>query len=623
MAQSNKKTKKLLLVGGLGVLALMYQDEILKYLDTIPGLGTDSGKTPAITGSGTGGATAPTTPATPPTPPATDPNKPKPPPPSNRPDWMQSNEFEIVDTVNTFVKDLAMDLVAAKVTSAALNESGLRKTVAQERARKAQQAKVDAASSKLAKLEAAKANLEAKKGQMKSSAQYKENLKLDYKISLGKQELEKQSGKQETKKWAALYAQSDASEKARNKIKVEGDKVLAKQALKQQQKLASKSSMKKPIMGLFVKKVSNSFAKGINNTRSYMAKAKAAIKLPKFTTRTAVHTSAGLFGLVFMAYDLVRTFEPKADPFYKPNDPNQVQTVPVDIIAPMESYNLPLCDDAVNNGTATPDNPVLCRENKPKPWEQVGNLGLGYMSECPPNYQKWYGWSSSSDGSFTAANSGGQSVPYSRCVLAVGRRSASDFAGELTGLFVDTNVPGGRGHYTGYAGHSVLERTSMTRWDATPEKTFVDLGLRAFANDMANQSGGKKAGSVGTNNAWATEWSPLVKNSGKAEDGITVPSGALTDGVDYNPNNPKSDPDFQWFQTGLPDEILKKGGGEFPRIPVKYLGDFAIPYTDVGVTWRGGQALSDKERMKKLFPDMTDMEYDSSITNANADNIAT
>jgi len=616
MAQSNKKTKKLLLVGGLGLLALMYQDEVLKYLDTIPGLGSgsDSGKTPATPATGT----TPTTPPTPATPP-TDPNKPKPPPPSNRPGWMQSNEFEIVDTLNSAVKDLAMDLVAAKVTSAALNESGLRKTVAQERARKAQQAKVDAASSKLAKLEAAKANLEAKKGQMKSSAQYKENLKLDYKISLGKQELEKQSGKQETKKWASLYAQSEASEKAKNKIKIEGDKILAKQAIKQQQKLASKSPMKKPIMGLFVKKVSNSFAKGINNTRSYMAKAKASIKLPKFTTRTAVHTSAGLFGLVVMAFDLVRTFEPKADPFYKPSQPDQVQTVPVETIAPMQSYNLPLCDDVINNGTATADNPVLCRENKPKPWEQVGNLGLGYMNECPPNYQKWYGWSSSSGGDFRAADSAGQSVPYSRCVLAVGRKWPSDFAGELTGLFQDINTK----VETNYAGNAILELTSMTRFDATPEKTFVDLGLRAFANDMANQSGGKKAGSVGTNNAWATDWSPLVKNSGKAEDGITVPSGALTDGVDYNPNNAKSDPDFQWFQTGLPNEVTKQGGGEFARIPVKYLGDFAIPYTDVGVSWRGGQALSDKDRMKKLFPDMTDMEYDSSITNANADNIAT
>jgi hypothetical protein len=608
MAQSNKKSTKLLLVGGLGVLALIYQDEIAKYLDTIPGLGSrsDPDKTPATTG---GGST--TTPPTRPTPPTNQ---------QKGPDWMQTTEFEIVDTVQGAVKDLTMDIVASRVAMAALNESGLRRIAANERARKALQAKKAAAESKLSRLAAAKANLEANKSQMKSSAHYKENVKLNYKIALANEELQKQKTKEKDYAWRGVEATIKASEKAKADIKIQGDKILAKQALKQQQKLASKSSMKKPIMGLFVKKVTKAFSKGINNTRSFASKAKASFKLPKFTTRGAIHTSAGLFGLVVMAYDLVRTFEPKADPFYKPNDPNQVETVVVEPIAPMESYNFPLCDDVMNDGRANADTPVLCRENKPKPWEQTGNLGLGYMSECPPNYKKWYGWRSVSAGEYTPANSGEQSVPYSRCVLAVGDRyGGNNFTGELTGLFQDINTRA----ETHYRGNGILEFTSMTRWDATPEKFFVDLGLRAFANEMATVSGGKIAGSTGTNNGWATEWSPLVRNSGKPEDGITVPSGALTDGVDYNPNNAKSDPDFQWFQTGLPNEVTKQGGGEFSRIPVKYLGDFAIPYTDVKVSWRGGWGLSEKEKMKKLFPDMTDMEYDSAMTNANADNIAT
>jgi len=614
MAQSNNKSSKLLLVGGLGILALMYQDELGKYLDTIPGLGSGSTTTAptAPTGSGgaggAGGAGGPTRP-TAPRPPTNQ---------QNIPEWMQTTE-QVVDIVQSAAKDLTMDIVAAKVASSLLNESGLRKAAVNERARKALEAKRAAAESKLARLEAVKANLEAKKNEMKSSAHYKESVKVNYKIALANEELEKQKSKQKDAAWRGAEATVKASEKAKADIKIQGDKILAKQAIKEQGKLASKSPMKKPIMGLFVKKVSNSFSKGINNTRAFMNKAKASFKLPKFTTRGAIHTSAGLFGLVVMAYDLVRTFEPRTDPFYKPNDPNQVETVPVETIATLTTYDYPLCDDVMNDGRANADTPVFCRQNQPKPWEQIGNLGLGYMSECPPNYQKWYGWATSAGGEYSPANSNGQTVPYSRCVLAVG----PSFTGELTGLFQDINVPEGRGYFMGYAGHSLLEKVSMTRFDATPEKTFVDLGLRGFANDMANQTGGKISGSVGTNDGWATEWSPLVRNSGSAYEGITVPSGALTDGVDYNPNNPKSDPDFQWFQTGLPNEITKQGGGEFPRIPVKYLGDFAIPYTDVGVSWRGGWALTDRERMKKLFPDMTDMEYDSSIANANADDIAT
>ena len=606
MAQSDTQSSKLLLVGGLGILALMYQDEIGKYLDTIPGLGSEqpsgsgSGASGSGTGgSGTGGPTRPTGPT----------NQ------SNRPEWVQTT-IDVVDTVQGAAKDLTMDIVAAKVAGALLNESGLRKAAANERARKALQAKKAAAESKLSRLSAVKANLEANKNQMKSSAHYKESVKLNYKIALANEQLEKQKSKEKNYALRGMEATASASEKAKNAIKMEGDKILAKKAIKEQGKLASKSPMKKPIMGLFVKKVSNSFSKGINNTRSFMNKAKASFKLPKFTTRSAVHTSAGLFGLVVMAYDLVRTFEPRVDPFYKPNDPNQVETVPVETIATLTTYDYPLCDDVMNDGRANADTPVLCRQNQPKPWEKIGNLGLGYMTECPPNYQKWFGWSASASGEYYPANSSGQTVPYSRCVLAVG----PNFTSELTGLFLDTNVPDGRGHFTNYAGHSILEKTSMTRWDATPEKTFVDLGLRGFANEMANQT---VVGSVARVNSWPTDWSPLVRNSGKPEDGITVPSGALTDGVDYNPNNAKSDPDFQWFQTGLPNEITKQGGGEFARIPVKYLGDFAIPYTDVGVSWRGGWALSDRERMKKLFPDMTDMEYESSIANANADDIAT
>ncbi|NDB85136.1 MAG: hypothetical protein EB127_20910 [Alphaproteobacteria bacterium] len=313
-------------------------------------------------------------------------------------------------------------------------------------------------------------------------------------------------------------------------------------------------------------------------------------------------------------------FDPRTDPFYKPDDPNQVETVPVENMPGLPTYNYPLCDDVINDGTATPTNPVLCRENRPKPWETGGNLGLGYMSPCPPNYQQWGGWTIWDGRMFTDWSKNATTVPYSRCVLAIGGNRASgvssenDFTrlainSELAGEYLHRDTPDGRGNFTSYAGHSILEKTSATRWDSTPEKFYEDLGLRAFVNNLNEYRTSKPSVS-----SWASDWDPTIINSGRPMDGITVPS-ALTDGVDYNPNNPTADPDFQWIQ-------YDQNGGERPRITQKYLGDFAVPYTDVGVSWRGGQALSDRDRMKKLYPDMTDMEYDSAITNANAEAIA-
>ncbi|NDB85135.1 MAG: hypothetical protein EB127_20905, partial [Alphaproteobacteria bacterium] len=168
------------------------------------------------------------------------------------------------------------------VASTALNESGTRKAAAQLRAQKALQSKLDAANNKLARLEAARINIENKK-----------LAKADAAIKLADKNRQRIEQKQLNIFTESAKRENAASERARAKIKISGDVILAKQQLREQTKLASKSSVKKPTMAILVKKITNSFAKGINNTRKFMNKQKAAIKLPKFTTRSAVHTGAG------------------------------------------------------------------------------------------------------------------------------------------------------------------------------------------------------------------------------------------------------------------------------------------------------------------------------------------
>jgi len=53
-----------------------------------------------------------------------------------------------------------------------------------------------------------------------------------------------------------------------------------------------------------------------------------------------------------------------------------------------------------------------------------------------------------------------------------------------------------------------------------------------------------------------------------------------------------------------------------------YLGDFGRPYSDVGLSVRGGESLSAADRIKKLYPDATPDEIESAIVNSNADEIA-
>jgi len=519
------------------------------------------------------------------------------------PAWAQT-----VFGVNDAAKELIGDVVLAKTISSLVNESGQRKSLAQYRASQALQKKQDAARMKLANLEAKKANMAALNQkyntQIESVNLQRQQAKID-KIEKQKQQL-KELGR--TSAIDAGKQQATVALNTSHNVNV----VKARQEATNSGKLFGKSNSVKASIGIMKQRIQNKFAKIMNNTRAQFGRQLASIKLPKFTLRGSVHTGASMFGLLVAAYDLARMFDPSID-LWKMNrpggTPKPTEDVPYTVVEPLPSFNFPLCDDIVEQGLVNGTTPMLCRENRPKPWEKLGSTGLTYDFECPPGFQTL------------------QWGPYKRCTLATNysgewydkdahpRKSymwnsiirSSGYAGQMTGFW--WNYPSG----------DVVEGNAPNVFAALPEEYFVRLGLRGFVNDlnlhMQDVQPFKEEKSVGT--------PPPTWDAGIAYS-IDTPQAPFKGQRFFNAANKWSasgaeleDPDWPYQQYKNQDDWGRYAGARVTN--TRFLGDFPMPYTDIGLSVRGGNDLTEEQRMAILFPDATADEKETAIEAANED----
>lgn len=568
---------------------------------------------------------------------------PKPQPPKPLPPWATT-----LFAVNDVAKDLIGDVVTAKMISALLNESGQRKMLAEHRANVALKKKQESAMMKLAVLEQKKAKL------LDLNKNY--NAKIENaKILSTQKKADAVKAKQDLIAQQKARIQSEARAKFSRDItaKYGGDVTKAKQESTTKSKLVSTGGNRaKGALGIIKQRIQNTFAKITNTTRAQYGKQIASIKLPKFTLRSTVHSGASVFGLLVASYDLVRMFDPKID-LWKGNRKTGtapvVEEVPYPPFVPLPTFNYPLCDDVVENGIATPTNPVLCRENRPKPWEYMSKTGLGYVSDCPPGFRDF------------------QFGVYTRCTLA------TNFSGE----WVNNNTPYSRwGNNNPSAWKSMIRNssyasttdTSTREWNSSgdyidpnmpnvyasvPESYFVNLGLRQFVNDLNTyinsvvDGEGKPIPERSFSTAPETPtWSsdvafsidtPMKPFNPKRFDIVNLnsrDSSRLTaeqiianayTGADQQPPrwavtaNDLTDPDWPYQQFQNRDDWGRYEGARVTN--ARFLGDFPKPYTDIGLTVRGGEKLTDEQRMKILFPDATEDEIDSAVEANNAEDI--
>lgn len=563
-------------------------------------------------------------------------------PPKPLPPWATT-----LFAVNDVAKDLIGDVVTAKIISALLNESGQRKMLAEHRANVALKKKQESAMMKLAVLEQKKAKL------LELNKNY--NAKIENaKILSTQKKADAVKAKQDLIAQQKARIQSEARAKFSRDItaKYGGDVTKAKQESTTKSKLVSTGGNRsKGALGIIKQRIQNTFAKITNNTRAQYGKQIASIKLPKFTLRSTVHSGASVFGLLVASYDLVRMFDPKID-LWKGNRKTGtapvVEEVPYPPFVPLPTFNYPLCDDVVENGIATPTNPVLCRENRPKPWEYMSKTGLGYVSDCPPGFRDF------------------QFGVYTRCTLA------TNFSGE----WVNNNTPYSRwGNNNPSAWKSMIRNssyasttdTSTREWNSAgdyidpnlpnvyasvPESYFLNLGLRQFVNDLNTYINSAVDGegkpipqqAPSGSSTWESDvafsidtpqkpFNPkrfdIVNMNSRDSSRLTaeqIIANAYT-GADQQPPrwavtaNDLTDPDWPYQQFQNRDDWGRYEGARVTN--ARFLGDFPKPYTDIGLTVRGGEQLTEEQRMKILFPDATEDEIDSAIEANNAEDIQT
>ena len=542
------------------------------------------------------------------------------------PQWMQTTF-----AINDMAKEMLGDVVIGKLTGALINESGQRKMLAEHRANMALQKKQDAARLKLATLETKIAKLEALGKNTTAEAA---------KARVQQMKLDKVTAVREYIAADKAMLQQTGREKARAELnaKYNADVVSARQNSETQAKLVAKGNTTKPTLGVTKQRIQNKIAKMINSSRLKISKAAASIRLPKFTMRGAIHSGASMFGFLVMAYDLVRMFDPRID-VWKNNrqqagNPPPVEVVPVVPNEPEASYQYPLCDDVIESGEADGTHPRLCRENRPKPWERLSSSGLMYETECPPGFYKV------------------RVGPYWRCTAATegynSDRKTTDtvptelwYAGDVENYpttqinqghrypyrFKSLNLP----YFESYADNGdYIDQNLPNTFVDLPESFFVNLGLRQFVEKL-NVELRDTATTVSTD-AHPQAWSPSIPYS---IDTPTAPFDVhrfMTQVPDEQVNkifpgmmkwvvsNELNDPDWPYQQH---QGANRWGKGEQDHTTnSKWLGDFPLPYTDIGLSIRGGEDLTVRDKIKFLFPDATEDEIESAVVNANADTTA-
>ena len=346
-----------------------------------------------------------------------------------------------------------------------------------------------------------------------------------------------------------------------------------------------------------------------------------------------------------MAYDLVRMFDPRIDiwagaPWRKGQGPPPAEDPPYSEYPAPIRYDFPLCEDAILSGLADPDKIVLCRENRPLPWEKISDDGLTYRSPCPPNFKE------------------DKFGPYTNCVL-VAEYVESEYRGEYYDLdawprkntswnFMMRRSPYSVDTSTGEwnSAGDYVEGNHPNLFSSMPESFFVNLGLRAFVNTLANDiaaTGGKNEEVVSasppaitsdntpkldgeTDQQYKERLNKLQEEAKNAPRGppppawradeafyyVTPPSNFM--GYEYSKGE-LSDPDFYFQQWKNRDDW---GRFEGARVTLRrHLGFFSQPFSDIGLTTRGGENLTEEQKIAMLFPDATEDEKDSAVYNAN------
>jgi hypothetical protein len=553
---------------------------------------------------------------------------------SDLPGWAQT-----VIGINDVTKELIGDVVVGKITSALINESGTRAQVAEYRANQALKAKQEAAEKKLVTLQEKKAKLASlgqRSGRVSADALKAQDAvnRANWQISqinMDKENMRKQ------------YRQQ-FSEQIKQQWGTDVKK--ARQDYSTKSKLLSSERVAKSSLGIIKQRIQNKFAKIMNHSRQAIGKQFASIRLPKFTTRGAVHSTASMFGILVGAYDLVRMFDPRIDiwagaPWRQGTAP-PTEVVPYQEPPPQVKYNFPLCEDAILSGSADSDHIVMCRENRPLPWESLSADGLTYRSPCPPNFkEEKFG-------------------PYVNCVLVAGSvtneytgeyytrdawpRKNSSWNSAMSRSPYDVNTGTGEWNSAG----DFIEGNHPSLYSSMPESFFDNLGLRKFVNTLANDiaiRGGKNEEVMiasppaitpdntprlegETDQQWKERMNTLraeAKPVGppppawRADEAfyyVTPPTEFM--GAKYT--DELNDPDF-YFQQWKNRDDWGRGEGARVMLP-RHLGFFSQPFSDIGLATRGGENLTEEQKMAMLFPDATEDEMDSATYNVNQDAIA-
>ena len=510
------------------------------------------------------------------------------------PQWAQT-----LFDINMVARDLITDLVLAKVAGALLNESGLRKTVAEHRANVSLQKKKEITEKKLTILQEKQAKLltiKEKLGNLSSISSLQTKLKRieEIKVSIAG---EKAVIKEQSKNKASLY------------IKAEADKFRMQKENVTKANLISKTPSSKVTLSVFKQKIQTHFAKVMNHSRAYLGKQKAILKLPKITTRTAIHSSASLLGLVIGAYDLIRMFDPKLDPFYKkPGAPAPAVEefsygVPPDTI----QYNLPDCQEILETGQANGSVAILCKENRKKPWESLSRNGLTYNSPCAVGYKELQ-WGS-----------------YRRCVLT-GQYGMEEVQGRYwkdnDNIFETDRI----------------DRNKPSLAASIPDSFYVGLGLRQFYDSIQSltDSSGKYSGTAYSSGigviAPPTVEAPQYYD--KYAEGVAYREEQIKREFEperfKNYTGPKpvsgqanllpgtgdnADPD--WYATQFPNADAWGTNALEINTLTRNLSEYGAPYTNVGVSFRGGWDLTDRQRLIQLYPAATELEIDSALNAGN------
>lgn len=537
-----------------------------------------------------------------------------PPPPPPEPAPILKNPLDL--GISDIVKQNIADAVLAKTASALLNETGQRKALAEQRANVALQNKKEAALKKLGVLEQKKANLDALKDKYATATTEaklkKEQARLD-KINAQQQAI--------SDKKASLKVTLREQAASATQLRLDADKARVQSTTSA--KITAKGNTTKPILGHTKHRINANFAVRLNDARANFGRQLASLRIPKFTMRGAVHSGASMFGFLVMAYDMARMFDPSIDIWKQNRAGAPAPEVEVPLNSPDPYPNpiptvLPTCDSVVENGTATPIKPVLCRENIQKPWETLSSDQLTYTQECPP------GWNRATYGSYT------------RCTLATNYDgqwfSWADWPEQARYWrnMVNRNTtgynPSDFGDDGTWKGSTYIEANRPNQYASMPQEYFDKMGLTKFVADL------NKDLESGNWNFVNDRTTPGTWQAGEAYSTAT-PTESFHKGRFLIFTNPsklafspsrvagwQDDPDWPYQQYRKKDQW-----GQYEGVYAtnsKYLGDFAQPHSDVGLSVRGGESLSAADRIKALYPDATPDEIESAIVNSNADDIA-